>query len=659
MLDKDSLSQLKQLKQQIEDSKEYAEGVAKATQRKFGFLVTDDGREIYLSPDEMQKVFPGDRIKILVLRQAGAEKDAGQKGGKVSGQIEKVLESPIREFTGRYIVKGKGHFVEPDLPRISRWIFIPPAARKNAQSGDFVSCKLTRHPYPNAKPQANVSSVIGSADKAGIEADYIVTKFHLEPTWPENWRDDLLVGEPLGREDLTETPFITIDSPSTLDMDDALHAIKTDSGWQLQVAIADPSALIRADSKLDKLVKQRATSIYLPGRAIAMLPDELANERCSLVPNEQRPALVCTLQILQDGHIESYTFSEATICSRARLHYQQVAAGIDAQSAGEEIQAYADQLRALSEVANALLAHRRQHHLVIPARPEYRLILDQQLKLDRIEQQRKTSAHQLVEECMVAANRCAADFMGDRGLFVEHPGFRPERFPDVKKLAEEQLGLKDIAFDTPAGYQQLMKAIDDDALTFPLRAVLSRLLERSRLSTSPKPHHGMGLPRYTTITSPIRKYSDLTGHRIIKARLRQQKPPICDNRLLDALQERQDNARQARYQMEQWLKCQYMEPLIGQSFSGIVTQINSNGFTVLLDEHLIEGFVETRPMAEKFSFDPMRLRLKSKTQCIELNQPVNVTVSAVDCKQRNIRYQLKEAFEVPAADAAAETTETC
>lgn len=651
MLDNDSLSQLKELKQQIKDSKEYAEGVIKATQRKFGFLVTEDGQEIYLSPEEMTRAFPGDKVKIEVLRNPSTGKEGGKQGKgsgeKVSGRIERLLESPLREFAGRYIVKGKGHFVEPDLHRNNRWIFIPPESRKKARPGDFVYCRLSRHPFPHGKPQARVLTIIGAADTTGIEGRYMATKFQLDPEWPEDWQSDLQEVDIAARKDLTEIPFVTIDAASTQDMDDALYATATDSGWTLQIAIADPSALIKPGARLDKLARKRATSVYLPGHAISMLPQELANQRCSLLPQQTRPALVCTLRIGRDGHIESGEFCEAAVCSKAKLSYSLVAALLDGQESDETTQSHTDLLHTLRDVTQALLDYRRRKHLIIPARKEFRLVLNDQLKLDHIEPQEKSSAHLLVEECMVAANRYAAEFMGDKGLFIEHAGFRPERYPDVRKLAQEQLGLSDVDCDTLEGYSQLMQAIDDQALEFPLRAVLSRLLERSRLCSDPRPHQGMGLNRYTTITSPIRKYSDLIGHRIIKAKLRQETLPKCDQQLIDTLLEGQEKARQARYQLEQWLKCQYMEGLTGKTFTGTVTQINSNGFSVRLDQHLIEGFVETRQLAEKYSFDPMRLRLKSQQHSIQLNQTVTVRVSGVDTRLRTIRYQLQESDTSP------------
>ncbi len=645
MLDKNSLTQLKQLKQQIEDNKEYADGTVKGTQRKFGFVVLEDGREIYLSPDEMQKVFPDDRVNILIVTEAAKKPDAN---AKISGSIQKILSSPLDTFTGRYIVKGQGHFVEPDLPRLSRWIFIPPKARKGAKPGDFIRCKISKHPFPSTKPQAKILEVIGSPDQVGIEANYITSKFQLAPQWPEDWQQTLIEPDLTARTDLTEQPFVTIDAASTQDMDDALYATRNDQGWELQVAIADPGSFIPEDSPADNIASKTATSTYLPGKVIAMLPNQLATQLCSLLPDELRPALVCRMQISTDGDIQSFSIFEATIKSQAKLSYRDVSdflkGKLQDKESGNDLsacEAHRENLEALQAVSEALIRHRQKHHIVIDSRQDYQLILNEQKKLDRIVLQQKTNAHHMVEECMIAANRCAADQLGEKGLFIQHNGFRPERLPDVKKLAEEQLNLTDIDFSTPEGYQQLIDAIDDDNLEFPLRAVLSRLHERSQLSLEAAPHYGMGLTSYTTFTSPIRKYSDLLVHRIIKA-AGSDSPSKLTQSTLDQLQESQDNSRQACYQLEQWLKCQYLQPMIGQTHTGRVTQLNSNGFTVRLDEHLIEGFVETKQLKEKFSFDPMRLRLNSQSQRIELEQAVTVVIKEVDSAKRSIRFALAE-----------------
>ncbi|MCR8922434.1 VacB/RNase II family 3'-5' exoribonuclease [Dasania sp. GY-MA-18] len=627
MFDVNTLSQLKDLKKQIEDAKEFATGIVKGTERRFGFVVLDDEREIFLAPEEMDKVFPGDKVKIQVHTSAE---------GKVSGELIKLINSPLKTFTGRYVVKGKGHFVEPDLPRFKRWIFIPPAARNNAQNGDYIHCAISRHAYPAAKPQAKVLAVIGNDDSPGIEAEYSLYKFQLEQPLPADWQASLQDVDLSQRVDLSALNFVTIDAPSTQDMDDALYIEAKEQGWQLSVAIADPSAYISENSVLDKEAQRRASSVYMPGRTVTMLPEQLSLEHCSLHPEQNRAALVCRMDISPEGQISDYQILEASICSKAKLSYYEVASYLDGE-ASEHPQA--ELLGLLQQASNALLAHRQQAHLVSSGRPEFRIRLNEQGKIDSIEPSTKTSAHLLVEECMVAANSCAADFMAEQGLFHGHVGFRPERLEGVKKLIDEQLGLSDLDLASVAGYRQLSNSIEDDKLSFPVRSVLSRMLERGRLYTRPTPHFGMGMERYTTFTSPIRKYSDLLVHRIIKAKLAG-KTLALKEQDLSALQDSLDRARQARWHMEQWLKCQYLHAFKGQELSGSVCQINSNGFTVRLDNTGIEGIVDTRKLKEKYSFDPLRLRLSSKDVVIELDQAVTVTIAQLDVKQRSIQFAL-------------------
>ena len=538
-------------------------------------------------------------------------------------------------------IRGKGHFISPDLPRLNRWIFIPPATRKNAKAGDYILCQISRHPYPQAKPQAKVLKVIGSPEQPGIEADYMISKFGLVQEWPKDWQQSLQSeGDNPQREDLGKTAFVTIDADNTQDMDDALYAIADGDGWKLSVAIADPTALIPADSALELEARRRGTSSYFPGRVVPMLPEQLANDRCSLLAGEQRLALVCQMAISLDGAISDYRIFEALICSQAKLSYQEVANFIDGNS---DSIANNTTVSALTDAASAMRIRRQADHIIVGDRPDFSLTLNPQGKIEQIKPQQKNSAHLLVEECMVAANRCAADMLGPKGIFNSHRGFRPERLRDASKLAEEQLGITDIDLSTPEGYQHIMKAARENTAELPVASVLSRLLERGRLSAERAPHYGMGLASYTSFTSPIRRYSDFMVHRLIKAQLHQQAPDYPSQDQLDELQQALNNSRQASQQMEQWLKCQFIQEQKGNSARGVIAQINSRGFTVRLDDTGIEGFIETRTLNKKFSFDPMRLKLNSEELSLQLDMAVQVVIQEIDCERRSIRFGLKEA----------------
>jgi ribonuclease R len=647
MLNADALAQLRSLKQHITEEKQRNTGTVKGSQGRFGFVVLDDGRELYLPAEQMLRVFPDDRVTIDTVTAAD---------GKQSAVIEALIESPLREFTGTYVVRDNAHFVEPDLPRLSRWIFLPPKQRlpmkgdkRAPQHGDLVRARITRHPLADGKPAARIEALIGSPADAFIAQRYAMARFRLPAGDIACDAKDLQQPDLSARTDLTALPFVTIDGSETRDIDDALCAERRDGGWRLWVAIADPAAWIRPGSALDQAVTARANSLYFPGQTLAMLPESLANERCSLLEGVERAALVCRIDVAADGSIVAHDIVEARVQSHARLSYAEVAAALADPAAPC---AQREQVAMLAAVGEALRAQRARDHLLMPDRPDYRLQVDESGQIAQIAVLHKTAAHQLVEECMVAANRCAADFLHThqvRGaLYICHNGFRSERRDNIAQLlAGHWPDKRGNDTTTLAGYIDLIQSLDRQpagADAPPLRAILSRWLERSRIATEATPHFGMGLPRYTTFTSPIRKCSDLLVHRAIKAHLRGKPAPAVAPEQLAALQERIDLGRQAVQLSEQWLKCVFLQKAPELTHRGVITHVNSSGFTVRLEHSGIEGFVDTRQLPEKYSFDANTLRLTTSsdggTRVYQLEQNVDVAVTAIDLKKRSINFQL-------------------
>ncbi|MED5466029.1 MAG: RNB domain-containing ribonuclease, partial [Pseudomonadota bacterium] len=306
MLNADALNQLRQLKTDIKQNKVVFPGTVKSTNGRFGFVALDEGRDVFLPPEEMQKVLPGDRVNVT---EHEVEK------GKTQGVVDELLESHLTTFVGRYLIKGKGHFVAPETPGINRWIFIPPKERKGAQPDDFIYCQIHRHPIKDGKGQAKVLRVIGKAGEPGIERAFTLANFDLADAWPEEVQKqaDTLTEESVtshreGREDRTEQPYVTIDSPGTQDMDDALMATPNATGWTLSIAIADPTAMIEPGSPAEEEAFNRATAIYFPGEPLPMLPDAISTRLCSLMPEVPRLALVCDLQVNNDGSLGDYSF---------------------------------------------------------------------------------------------------------------------------------------------------------------------------------------------------------------------------------------------------------------------------------------------------------------------------------------------------------------
>jgi len=645
MLNQDSLAQLKGLKTQMEADKEYAEAVIKGTQARYGFAVLDDGREIFIPPDEMLKAFPEDRVGICI-RPA--------KDKKTVADIEKLVASPLDKFTGRCVRKGKAVFVQPDLPQLSRWLFIPSHARNGVKEGDFVHCAVLRHPIKDGRPQAKVLSILGKMNTAGIENLYTQVKFKLATEWSpaalSELEQRLASFNPLEtsqRRDLTDLEFVTIDAARTQDIDDALYAEISEDGWTLYVAIADPTAYIETDTILHREIAQRATSVYFHGDLIPMLPEQLSQETCALSEGNDRPALVCKISVSDAGEVGAFEFIEASVRSRAKLSYY----GVDRYISGDydELMSHATPLEALYQVYRALRQSREDHELVMEDRLEFRWILNDQKQIDHIEPYSKILSQKLVEECMVAANRCAARFLEENkcsGPFVSHPGFRSDRLSEAKKFLEMHVPeLASLKLDDKKDYRNIMLSLTNEEHALPLRGMVNRLLTRATLSTEPSTHMGMSLDNYTNCTSPLRKYMDFLVHLQIKSALNGGPVNLVDANMLVTLSGRLQGCRAAINEAERWLASNYLQKRAsepGVTFMGTVSHINSSGFNVRLKDCGLEGFVDLRKDPEKFSFDKWTASLTSTTRRFQLEQGTEVKLLEVEEKSHQILFELVE-----------------
>lgn len=638
MLNRDSLTQLKGLKAQMEAEKEHAEATVKGTQARYGFAVLDDGREIFIPPDEMLKAFADDRVRVCVRPD---------KGDKLIAEIERLIDSPLGDFTGRCVRKGKAMFVEPDLPRISRWLFIPPHARNGVKEGDYVRSAILRHPIKDGKPQAKILEVIGGADAPGIENLYTAIRFGLPNSWSKEsgvtLKACLANAQPLAdqrRRDLSDLEFVSIDSARTQDIDDALYADITDNGWNLYVAIADPTSFIEAGSPLDEEIAQRASSVYFHGDAIPMMPEELSQETCALAEEKDRPALVCKISVSDAGEVGEFGFMEAAIRSRAKLSYL----AVDRYLAGnyDELMSHATPLEALYQVYRALRANREANELVMEDRVEYRWYMDDDKRIDHIETHEKLLSQKLVEECMVATNRCAAKFLRDHncnGPFVRHRGFRSDRKDEVGRFLKKFLPeLAEANLEEVSSYRDIMKQLSASSSELPLRSMANRLLTRAELNTEAGAHMGMGLECYSNCTSPLRKYTDYLAHRQIKSALHEGPVDQLKQAQLQQLGDNISRARQASQQAELWLQCRFLLPHVGEEHDGKITHMNSSGFTVKLKNWGIEGLVDLRKDPEKFSFDRWTASLASPTRSFQLEQDLKIKIESVNVEKREIAF---------------------
>lgn len=637
MLDDKSLAALQSLKSDIKASKTIYEGTIKGTGRKFGFVVnSEDASEHFLPPDEMSRVFPGDQVRYTVLEQ---------DDGKTRAELEELIQSDFTEFNGVFHVRGKAQGVEPFDSAFSGWLFIPPRQTGDANANDIVKAKVTRHPWDTGKAQAEVSVTLGSADNNRSWYSMALAEHAI----PEQFTDEesheaevLANPESLSLEnylDLTALPFVTIDSASTQDMDDALYAEPKGDGWILHVAIADASAFIQPDSLLETAARKRLTATYLPGLTLPMLPPSLANDAMSLLQDEVRPALVFRLTVAADGSVSQVDIVKAHVRNQAKLSYDQVADWLVHDNIPA---AQAEHLKALKAATDALANWRSAHANQMNDRVDYRIRVDDEFNVTAIDQEPKNPARALVEEAMVATNYQAACWLQERpGLFMAHGGFKPDRETELKGLLRDYAPT--VANCNGHELQDFRTIIStaQQQTEFPLLSVLQKRFDRGYWSTVAEPHFGLGLSRYTNVTSPIRKYSDLCMHRLIKSLLDETEQPDLSE-VAQMLNERGNVSRFAAQKVENRLRNQWLAQQPKQTYTGRIVHLKANGLIVQLDDSGAVGQVDLRKLKDDFSYDPLRMRIKFENFEYRLDQTLSVDIAQVTPEQLQLSIVSEE-----------------
>ncbi|WP_104202643.1 exoribonuclease II [Billgrantia saliphila] len=584
---------LAQLKQQIRKTTPRAEGVIKATDKGFGFLETDDGQSYFVPPPAMKQVLHGDRVQAVIH----------ENGDKTSVEPDTLIEAGLDRFIAR-VQKREGRLaVVPDHPSIKNAL---KARIKNSLDeasigdADWVVARLVRHPL---KPDdraffTQIDELVAKADDPAVPWRVTLARHALEQECPEAGNDWPLRDEGLTREDLTAEPFFTIDSEKTRDMDDALRIEPREGGgWRLTVAIADPTAYVEEGHAADLEARTRAFTVYLPGQNVTMLPEQLADDLCSLREGEERPVLACALEVEPDGSLGDYRFFAATVRSQAKLAYDRVSDWLDGQDEWVPTEEIAPQLRALRDMTEARSTWRAEHALVFKDRPDYVFDLDKAGNVLGVRIEQRRIANRMIEESMIAANACCAHFLAEHvghGIFNVHRAFDPEKAEAAHEfLTAQKIEIELEALSELPRYKELKRALEsrDDAW---LDARLRRFQGFTSMSARPGPHFGLGLAAYATWTSPIRKYGDMVNHRLIKRVLKgEQAPAEATQALTEQLTERRRLNRMAERDVKDWLYVRYLSPAAEaqETFEAEVFGISRGGMRVRLLANGATAFV--------------------------------------------------------------------
>ena len=646
---------LAQLKQQIHDSKEQVEGVVKSTDKAYGFLECDK-KTYFIAPPSMKKVMHGDKIKATIEKQ----------GDKEQAEPEALIEPMLTRFIAKVrFNKDKKLQVLVDHPSINQPIGAQQAksVKEELQEGDWVVANLKTHPLRDDRFfYATINQLICRADDE-FAPWWVTLARHEQSRYPVQGVEHYEMLDQKTRENLTALHFVTIDSESTMDMDDALYIEpiaqnSTQTGWKLVVAIADPTAYIALDSQIEQEAKQRCFTNYLPGFNIPMLPRELSDELCSLIANETRPALVCYIETDLTGNITAKPhFVSAYVESKAKLAYNKVSDYLEQTDNAwqPETSEIAQQIDWLHQFTKARIQWRKTHSLLFKEKPDYAFVLAENGKVQEIKAEYRRIANQIVEEAMIIANICAAQFLHEQaktGIFNTHSGFDKKYLENahhflMANLANEQnqaelaerYSVENLA--TLNGYCQMrhdIEPLESDYLELRLRRYLTFAEFKSELS----PHFGLGLEGYATWTSPIRKYSDMVNHRLIKAVLAKQPYEKPQNDVLARLQEARRQNRLVERDIADWLYCRYLADKVAENveFNAEVQDVMRAGLRVQLLENGASLFIPAATLhnnKEEIQLNPDELALYIKGErTYKIGDIVKVKLTEVKEATRSI-----------------------
>ena len=582
---------LAQLKQQLHSQTPRAEGVVKGTEKGFGFLEVDAQKSYFIPPPQMKKVMHGDKI-IAVIH---SDKD------RESAEPEELVEPFLTRFVGKVQKKDDRLSIVPDHPLLKD--AIPCRAARGGEhdfkEGDWAVAEMRRHPLKGDRGfYAELTQFITFAEDHFVPWWVTLARHNLEKEAPNGVATEML-DDGLQRVDLTALDFVTIDSASTEDMDDALYVAQTSEGeLQLTVAIADPTAWIAEGSKLDEAAKIRAFTNYLPGFNIPMLPRELSDDLCSLRANEVRPALVCRMTLDADGAIkDNIEFFAATIESKAKLAYDDVSDWLENTGNWQPTNdAIAAQIRLLQRVSQLRAQWRQNHALVFKDRPDYRFVLGEKGEVLDIVAEPRRVANRIVEESMIAANICAARVLRDKlgfGIYNVHLGFDPansEQLAAMLKMHGMHVDAEEVL--TLEGFCKLRRELDAQPSGF-LDSRIRRFQSFAEISVEPGPHFGLGLEAYATWTSPIRKYGDMINHRLLKAIIKGETPKRPQDDATVQMSERRRLNRMAERDVGDWLYARFLQNKAGTDtrFAAEIIDVSRGGMRVRLVDNGAVAFI--------------------------------------------------------------------
>lgn len=665
-------------------------GTLQAHRDGYGFIINPNGEDVFVNERNMNTAWHGDKVAVRIIGTA--------RNGKREGDVVEVTERKLSQVVGHVIYENSVWLVNPDDVRLRSDILLDANDLNGATANQVVVVALKTYGDSYTMPTGRVVEVLGNADDPGMEIEIAVRKFDIPHIFSDATErqtaqlpDTVIPSDLVNRVDLRDVPLVTIDGEDARDFDDAVYCEPIKRGrkttaYRLLVAIADVSHYVRDKTPLNEDAVLRSTSVYFPRRVVPMLPEKLSNGLCSLNPHVDRLCMVADMVIDLDGQITAYQFYPAVMHSAARLTYTQVWEYVS-EGTGvltEAHKAVAPHIKNLYALYQIQLKARETRGAMEFETTETYIVSDEQGKIKEILPRTRNDAHRLIEECMLAANVCAAEFIAQcerPSLFRVHEGPTPEKLEALRR----NLTLAGLRMDggdkpTPKDYAKVMAQVAGRPDAATLQTLLLRSMQQAVYSPDNQGHFGLAYSAYTHFTSPIRRYPDLLVHRTIKAILHGQRyAPLVDGlNLLEDTRKKvlandvkpslnpksapgdaqhnvwvrlgehtsmcERRADEASRDVTLWLKCEYMKQFIGETMTGRVSSVTQFGAFVTLNDVFVDGLLHISELGQDyFEYDEASYSLKGRTsgKTYRLGDEVQVRIAAVDSDTRKIDFVLE------------------
>lgn len=633
-------------------------GVFRRAMAGFGFVTprestaTDRSDDIYIPKSRTGSAADGDLVRVrITTRKRGNDR-------RISGQIVEVIERRTRRFVGTYTEQDGYGIVIVDGGIFDSGILVGDAGAKDVRPGDKVVIEMVHFPSTYEDGEGVIVEVLGAKGQPGVDTLTVIREFDLPEEFPEAVLEDARQqadrfdeDDISGRTDFTQTTVITIDPERARDFDDAISLERIEKGhWRLGVHIADVAHFVPERSALDTEAYNRGTSVYLPDRVIPMLPEIISNNLASLQPHRTRYTMTAIIEFSPEGIPIGADFHRGAIKSAHRFTYEEVDDYLaDDKPWKKKLEPDVFRLvRDMHTLAMILRQRRMERGAIELNLPDIEIDLDDNGRVIGAHVEENTESHQIIEEFMLAANEAVARHLADQGLYFLRRVHEPPAPTKLKELTEfvRHLGIECESLESRFEIKRVLELAEGRPDRHAIHYAILRSMQKAVYSPKELGHYALASDAYCHFTSPIRRYPDLTIHRMLADLIAGKKPKTDFNKLVALGQhcsQLEQRAEQAERELIKLKLLNYFSERIGEEMDAVITGVEAFGLFAQGIEIPVEGLIPVTLLPEDYyHFDRATRTLSGHhlNNQFRLGDKIHVRVAAVDTDRRQLEFEL-------------------